>query len=240
MQQYYIRQNLIKNIEISGDVYHHIVNVVRINLNDKIILFNEQQKGKYNVEKIDFENNILCAKLLEEISNQNPMFQVDLAFGLLKKDNNEQVIQKATELGVDNIYLVRMHNSIMKITTDKKEKKLKRYKNIAINASEQSKRFTIPSVYIEDGVSDLLTKHYDYIYLLYEKENANNFINILSQDELTLDKKILLIVGPEGGFTQDELELLKKRSKFVTINNNILRAETAAIVGVGIIMNIKE
>ncbi len=240
MQQYYLKQNLIKNIEISGDVYHHLVNVVRINVNEEIILFNELEKGKYNVEKIDFESNILRAKLIEEIINQSQSFQVDLAFGFLKKDKNELVIQKATELGVDNIYLVRMQNSIMKITSDKQEKKLKRYKDIAINASEQSKRFTTPNVYIEDGVNELLNKKYDYIYLLYEKESANNFVNVIRQDELTIDKKILLIVGPEGGFAKDELECLKDKSKFVTINDNILRAETAAIVGIGIIKNFKE
>ncbi len=235
MQQYYYEGNLSDNLIIDGDRFHYLKNVVKIRIGEEILLFNNEAKAIFKIEVIN-KKDISVLKVKEVEINNNSL-KIDLAIGLLKKDNIELVIQKATELGVCNVNLLSMENNVVKFDSKNIDKKLKRYNDIAISASEQSKRDNISLVNYFSNLKDLNYEDYDQVFILHEKAKVEDSLykNLL---KLSCDKKILLIIGPEGGISLKEIEYLESKGKIISLGKNILRAETAAIMAVGLTINI--
>ncbi len=231
MQQYYIEQSLDNKLIIENEKFHYLKNVIRIKKGDKLLLFNTLSKGLYVVEEVN-KRNIEVNKIKDLILREERN-NIALAVGLLKKDNTELVIQKAVELGVKEINLVKFQNNVVKVD-DKVEKKIKRYNDIAISACEQSKRNSLCNVNYINSIKNISFSEYDQVYLLYEQEEAiNSLYKEIHNDNK--DDRILLIVGPEGGFDNKEISYFKENNiKFVSLGDNILRAETAAIMSVGL------
>lgn len=239
MQQYYIQKKLDKDIEITGDLYHYLKNVVKVKKKEKFYLFNGQEKAIYHVHNIDTFDKVIYVKQECVIKVEGPHYKVDLVVGLLKKDNIELIIQKATELGVNDIYLTKLQNNVVKFESKKVDKKLMRYNEIALSATCQSKRSTLTTVYYKEKKEYIDFPQYDYIFFLYEQEGDNTLYSKLREIENLNNKKILVICGPEGGYSEEEVDFFKKKSQSVSINKNILRAETAAITAIGLIKGIK-
>ncbi len=237
MQQYYIDNHLDNIIFIKEEKFHYLNNVVKVKKKETFLLFNGKEKSIYEVEEIQTKNKIIKVRKREDIKFNLSQLNINLAIGILKKDNTDLVVQKAVELGINNILLVNFKNNVVK-WNGKEEKKIKRYKDIIISAVEQSKSNFIPKVKYIDNIKKIDFKTYDEVILLYEKEdNTNSFVKQLNK--LDYNKKILLIVGPEGGFSQEELEYFTNQNiKFCSLGENILRAETAAIISVGLASNI--
>jgi 16S rRNA (uracil1498-N3)-methyltransferase len=148
-----------------------------------------------------------------------------LALSMIKKDNMELVIQKATELGVSEIFPILSERS------EKKSLNMTRAKKIAIEASEQSGRGDVPSIHEPIDLDE---------FLKFEKnkENLNGFESKIVCDpsgEKKLDKSVikssaLICIGPEGGYSEKELALFKAQGfEICNLGNLVLRAETAAI-----------
>ncbi len=235
MQQYYYKEELNNELIISGDKFHYLKNVVKIRIDEEILLFNDGNKAVYKVNEIN-KRDINVSKLKDlELNKDN--LNVDLAIGLLKKDNIELVIQKTTELGVNSINLLSMENNVVKFDSKNIEKKLNRYNDIAISACEQSKRDNISSVNYFSNIKDLDFKMYDYIFILHEKAEVNDTL-YKNLKNVSKEKSVLLVIGPEGGISPKEIEYLESKGKVVSLGKNILRAETAAIMAVGLTINI--
>jgi len=146
----------------------------------------------------------------------------------------EWVIQKATELGVSEIVPFKSERSISLAERDSKQKKSHRWQEIAVKAVQQSRRATIPRVESYRSFREALEgcRGEGLRILLWEK-GGEPLKEILSQRS---SKKIFAMVGPEGGFTEEEVGLAKKKG-FVPIKlgQRILRTETAAITLVAIL-----
>lgn len=157
-----------------------------------------------------------------------------LGFANLKKDKNEFVLQKCTETGVNSFILFNGENSVKKTDRVSFEKILPRYRKIIREACEQSLRLREPSLeYTEFENIDLSV--YDRIFVT--DETGENLNSVIKKE----DRNILLLIGPEGGFSQKEFDyIIQKGGKKVSFGKRILKSETASVAISASIINFYE
>ena len=231
MQRYFAdrKDNLI--ILGDGDV-HHLLHVMRARIGDEIEAVVDNHLYACIVKSINPLNIVINYEI--PIDSELPS-KVTLFFALAKGDKIDFVVQKATELGASRIVLVKTERCVTKFEGDNIKHKLERFNKIAKEASEQSHRLMIPEIAgvvdIKDIPNDLLC---DINLLAYEKEAGatDNFF-----EKVTADKTISVMIGPEGGFSIEEVKLLKDKYHFETISlgKRILRTETAAVYALSVI-----
>jgi 16S rRNA (uracil1498-N3)-methyltransferase len=169
---------------------------------------------------------LLDVEVKEEIVKKLPgliLFQC-----VLKKNSMEFVIQKSTELGADRIVPVISRRTI--VDSGKVSDKLARWQKISNGASMQSKRDFKCIVDSPEDIRDIRVSEYDYFFVPYEK--STNYDKSIFKDKNILPgvSSIGFIIGPEGGFEEDELDCLKKKgAREIKLGKNIYRSETAAI-----------
>jgi 16S rRNA (uracil1498-N3)-methyltransferase len=217
------------DFDLNNEQIKQIEKVLRIGPKENIYLFNHTHNclARY-VEK----------KIIKESLNKNNYmsYQLDCYFPLLKNNNFKIIVQKTTEIGASRIIPLITKRSIVKIDKLKNT----RYEKIIHEAAEQSRNFALPKLNEPMDLSEIDFSKYDLVIIPYENENNLKLIQI---DELIYKSdKIALVVGPEGGFTTNEVNLLLelKNTKVVTLGKNILRAETAALNCLSIVKAIKE
>ena len=184
------------------------------------------------------DTEIIAVITKENFQDTTLPVSITLFQGLPKSDKLELIIQKAVELGVDEITPVQMERCIVKLDDKKQDGKVSRWQAIAESAAKQSKRTCIPTVNAPLSFNKMLekAKTYDLFIVPYESENGMQS----TKDTLSKIKsghKIGVLIGPEGGFSQKEITLAKEQgAKIVSLGKRILRTETAAITAVGMIM----
>ena len=231
MQRYFADKKDNQIILGDGDV-HHLLHVMRARIGDEIEAVVDNHLYACIVKSINPLNIVINYEI--PIDSELPS-KVTLFFALAKGDKIDFVVQKATELGASRIVLVKTERCVTKFDGDNIKHKLERFNKIAKEASEQSHRLMIPEIAgvvdIKDIPNDLLC---DINLLAYEKEAGatDNFF-----EKVTADKTISVMIGPEGGFSIEEVKLLKDKYHFETISlgKRILRTETAAVYALSVI-----
>lgn len=246
MPKFFITTNQIndKTITIDNEDVNHIKNVLRAKINDKIEICNYQTSENYicQIEKI--EDKYINCKIIETLkSTVESNIQVTIFQGLPKSDKMELIIQKSVELGVLDITPVEMKRCVVKLDNKDKVKKIERWKKISEVAAKQSGRDIIPNINNVININDLCKKinEYDLVIVAYEKEKNNTIkqelLNLKEQTVKSNNTKVAVIIGPEGGLEEKDVELLKQNgAKIVTLGNRILRTETVALNVLSIIM----
>ncbi|MXR57313.1 16S rRNA (uracil(1498)-N(3))-methyltransferase [Mesomycoplasma hyopneumoniae] len=165
------------------------------------------------------------AEIIEKIKGNNePKNKVVLALAILKTKSFEFAIQKAVEIGVNEIWPFYSKNVSQKISGDL-EKKLKRWEQICLHSAQQSFRNLIPKINLPINYKDLLEQAKNFPVKLISFERAKNNINIPDNPQNTI-----IIIGPEGGFDDVEIQQAEKLGfQSITLGKRILRSETAAI-----------
>ncbi len=230
MQRYFTKNLDINNKKalLESSDFHHLKNVMRARKDDEIIVCNLQNHCFLaKVEVFDDANKEVLVNLFDELPNNELPVQIDLAQGLIRRERFEYVLQKSTELGVRKILPVISKYSIIKLS-NKEEKKIQRWNKITKEASEQSHRNTLVTVdSVKHTFKEIDFSEYDQVLIAYEKENnSKNLANGLEKDS----KKILIVIGPEGGLHEDEIAFFQTlpNSLFVGLGKRILRSETAS------------
>ncbi|MBQ3563023.1 MAG: 16S rRNA (uracil(1498)-N(3))-methyltransferase [Clostridia bacterium] len=222
---------------ITGADHNHIKNVLRMKVGDTILI---SANGKSNLCEIEIiDNDEIVAPIIEEdYQNTELPLQIYLFQGLPKSDKMELIIQKAVELGVYSITPIEMKRCIVKLDDKKKKSKQTRWQAISESAAKQSKRNTIPEINETISYKAALNaaKELDLLLVPYENEDG-----ILSTKEalakLKEAKSVGIIIGPEGGFDDAEIEAAKDAGgRIISLGKRILRTETAAITAVGMCM----
>ena len=151
----------------------------------------------------------------------------------------ELIIQKCTELGVKEITPVQMERSIVKLDEKSANKKIERWQKIAEAAAKQSKRdgiFKINNIINIKNICNMV-ENYDIVLVPYENEEKLSLKEVLKTFNNSQNLKIAIVIGPEGGFEEKEIEILKQNNgKIITLGKRILRTETVAIAMSSIIM----
>lgn len=236
MYKFFVTEKQIEGdkAKIIGEDVNHIANVLRLKKKDKIILCNKDEGCSYETEIVEVsKESITCNIVSRTLENVESNVNVDIYQGLPKMDKMEYIIQKATELGVKNIYPVTMARSIVKLDDKTALKKVDRWNKIAEVAAKQSKRDFIPNIKNVINIENICqnAEKYDIILIAYENEKANSLKTELKRLKGIDNLKIGVIVGPEGGFSEKEVQkLVSLGAKCVTLGERILRTETASLV----------
>ncbi len=230
MQRYF--SNLINNNEylLSKDDEYHIKKVMRMKLNDKIEIVDN--KKTFICELISLDP--VKAKVIEEIKeNHETDKKIILVQSLVNENKMDLILQKSTELGIYEIYPYSATNSVIK-ENDKSNKKIVRWQKIVKEASEQSKRNIIPEVHNIVDIQRLCEIKADVKLLLTVNEVTKNIKKVLKEQQKY--DTLIIVVGPEGGFTKKEEETLIKNGFISTsLGSRVLRTETASIVALSMI-----
>jgi 16S rRNA (uracil1498-N3)-methyltransferase len=218
--------NKFGRIELGETVWIHdekLLNqwlkVLRFTVKDELILFNDEEERLYKISDIEFPHSVKL-KMVTELERKFSTKKVTLIWSLLKKDKNDWVLQKATELGV---------HEFVPVIADRSEKtgfNLDRAKKIVIEASEQCGRSDIPIVRDSVFLNEALAEYKDSPLFVCEQHNS-------PQIQVNDSEPIAVLIGPEGGWTDKEKEQFKKLElNHLAISQFTLRAETAAVVSV--------
>jgi len=242
MQNFFINKNQIKNntIEITGKDVNHIKNVLRCKIGEKleIGINSSNSENKHIVEIIKIEDEKITCKIVEILqTNKEANIHINIIQGLPKADKMELIIQKCTELGVKEITPLELNRCIVKISSKDEDKKINRWQTIAEVAAKQCGRDLIPKINNIYNLKNIYTllENYDIILLANETEKDITLKSVLKQE--LKNKKIAVIVGPEGGLESSEIEDLKQLgAKSITLGKRILRTETVAMIMAGIIL----
>ena len=241
MYHFFVEENSINGDEIiiSGSDYNHAVNVLRLRTGEKIMVSDESGTDYYcTVGEAD--GTVLMVHIDEKSSENHELpARVTLYQSLPKSDKMELIIQKATELGVTDIVPVESRNCIMKLEPKKTASKIVRWQAIAEAAAKQSKRSVIPVVH--DPMS--------FVDAVRQAETESGVRIIPYEDERGMaglceaiisfipGADIAVFVGPEGGYDRMEIRhAINHGISPVSLGKRILRAETAAISILSLIM----
>jgi len=223
MQRYFA---VDKDLNISDKDKHHIINVMRMKLNDKIEIVYDEKVYMCEINDISKKDVSYSVKDIIDINNELPV-KVTIAVSLVNEKKLDFILQKCTELGVYDFILVNSDRSKIKID-GKEKKKIERWNTITKEAAEQSHRNIKPIVRDIMSINDVSKLDYDLKLTCSTKENEKTIKNVL-QNSTNCDR-IIIVVGPEGGLTVSEEEKLEKNGFIpVTLGNLILRTETVPI-----------
>lgn len=231
MHVFFVPLSQIKNqhIMIWGQDAHHIQTVLKMSKGEKIIVQDgETHKYICMIEEISTEK-ILAKIISQEKSIAENKIKITLAQSLPKASKLDFIIQKTTELGVDKIIPFTSERSIPRIE-EKMPAKLNRWQKIAQSAASQSGRSSIPKIESLKTWEEILSsiKNYSLSLIPWENERENSLKAILSQNKT--QKNILVIIGPEGGFSHQEVNAAKKMGAIpISLGTRILRCETAPL-----------
>ncbi len=242
MSKFFVKPEQIKNdnIIIDGDDVNHILNVLRMKKDDEIQVCNQVTGENYKARIMQYSKNEIECKIEEKIGKSTESnVHITLFQGIPKFEKMELIIQKNTEVGVNNIVPVIMERTVVKLDEKVASKKLDRWQKIAEIAAKQSMRDIIPNVKSIIKTKEIDVDRYDVVLVAYENEEHNMLKAELKklESQNKQEYNIAIVIGPEGGISEKEIELLdEKNVKFVSLGKRILRTETAGLVMAGNIL----
>lgn len=237
MQRYFAR-TVGERVILTDDDVFHLTRVMRARKGDNIEVVSDGMVYLAQVDKVKPLEITIVKKLIEnhELSND-----VILIASLIKGEKMDLVLQKATELGVSEIILLKTERTVVKFNSADKDLKFERFKRILKEATEQSKRSRIPELYRLIDVDHLGSIDADVRIIAYEgMEGSTSTFNAVLQSIKPKDK-VAIIIGPEGGFSEREVDVASHYGyKKVSLGKRILRAETASFYALSVISNYLE
>lgn len=223
-------------VKINGADFNHIKNVLRMKKGEQFLVSFDGKSSLCELE--GFDGDYALANVIEQDFQDTALpIEIYLFQGLPKSDKLELVIQKAVELGVYQIIPVQMERCIAKIENNKVKQKTERFNSIAESSAKQSKRTIIPKVSEPLSFKNALemAKGLDILLIPYENEQG-----ILSTknalEKIKKGDKVGILIGPEGGFAQNEIDLAKEVGLSISLGKRILRTETASITALSMLM----
>ena len=238
-KRYYFNGTIEENstIILEGDEFHHLTNVMRTRVGDRVCLFNGNSSFFFGeVIKINKKNAEIYID--QKVASENePKVNLTVFQALAKGDKLSLITQKITELGATNLCLFESDYCDVKANTHKPD----RLETISISAAKQCGRASKLNIHGVLKVNDIaeMISEFDAFFVAYENEDGHTLVDSLSN--LKNPKKIAIVIGAEGGFSEKEIELLKTSgADIVSLGKRILRTETASIACSSVIMQILE
>lgn len=227
LHRFYLPEEIGKKETVKIDdpkLMHQWRSVFRYTTGAQLILFDGSGSEYWGViDQINpnFANIRIMDTKKEEKTPKNEAFGVWIAAALIKNDNFDWILQKATELGVSGILPILAERTV------KKNLNMERSVRIVQEAAEQSGRLDVPTVSEPRTIKEVLEGFDGKVIVCQGGEDSKPF----SKKMLPKEGKVMFVIGPEGGWSPKELEFFaKKKYTQVSIGKNVLRAETAAIV----------
>ena len=228
MKKIFIPTPLDDTVHIPEKETHHLLRVFRHNLEKPVTLTgSDNRMGIYYIK--GEEEGQALAELDHYVDYTPRDYDMVLVQSILKGDKMDLVVQKSTELDVDTVYTVSTANCVAKYDAKKLKAKGDRWTKIMQEASQQCGRYDLPDLEVACSLEEILEREADSLCILaYESEDGTTLRKVLTDHP---DKRrVVVFIGPEGGFGKQEVEALAAKGVHVaSLGNTILRAETAAI-----------
>lgn len=221
---------------IEGEDVKHISKVLRCKIGEELeICDNDNNEYICEITDIDKSNVVLDILKSVDIKRESDL-KVKLYQGLPKGPKMEMILQKLTEIGVDEIILVQTKRSIVNVSDKKEDKKIERWERIIYEAAKQSKRGKLPKLRgilsFKEALQDM--KENDLNIAPYENERTKSIKQAIKGVDIN---NIGIFVGPEGGFEDVEIEAIEDiKGQSVSLGPRILRTETASVVASSIVL----
>ncbi|MCS7201646.1 MAG: 16S rRNA (uracil(1498)-N(3))-methyltransferase [Dictyoglomus sp.] len=213
----------------------HLIKVLRYRKGEDLVL--KALDGNLYLSKIiEIQRNQVIFEIITKIErNPEINFEIYLCQSLPKLDKWEWILEKATELGVSGFFPLQTERSIVNLEKEKLEKKYERWRKIINEAVKQSERKRVPDLFpilrLEKCL-DIIMKEKGNILVAWEKADLS-----LKKVISNIREKIYLFIGPEGSFSEEEIEILKKNGGiFFNMGPRILKVETASIVALSLVL----
>ena len=230
------------NITIAGEEVNHIKNVLRCKKGDILVLC-DGNGTDFKVRIDSIKQGQIVTTVVDVSKNfMEPPIDITLFQGIPKGDKMEFIIQKTVELGVKKIVPVVTERTVLKLDCkEDREKKRTRWQKISLEAAKQCDRGIVPEIEVPISFKESLKyfDSFDFTLVPYENEEhktIKSFIKEIKSGKINI-KTAGLFIGPEGGFSEEEVNLaVKSGGTLVTLGPRILRTETAGLVVLAILM----
>jgi 16S rRNA (uracil1498-N3)-methyltransferase len=221
--------NLDLDLILEKEDAHYLMNVMRLREGDNLFLFNSKD-GEFKGEIIAFDKKNIKIKLISKIENINKPGKISLIFSLIKSSKLDYLIQKCTEVGIKRFYPVISEKSVAKNLN------IQRTEKIIKESCEQSNQLYLPAIHsVEKLEKKLKSLDKNSIVFFADINSSNKKIEEVLKNNK--NREFYLLIGPEGDFSLKERDLLNSMGNCIPISlgQNILRSETAAVVGLAIL-----
>lgn len=221
---------------IEGEDVKHISKVLRCRIGEELEVC-DNNNNEYICEITNIDKNQVELNIVEKVDIQRESdLKIKVYQGLPKGPKMEMILQKLTEVGVDEIILVQTKRTVVKVDDKKEDKKLERWERIIYEAAKQSKRGKIPTLRgvltFKEALADM--KENDFNIAPYENEKTKSIKQAIKGVNINT---MGIFVGPEGGFEETEIEAIEDiGGQSVSLGPRILRTETASLVASSIVL----
>jgi len=223
------------NIRLSENAAIHATRALRLAIGDEAILF-DGNGNDYLAELTFIKKNEVSAKIkaINTVLNESPL-RITLAQAISSGDRMDFTIQKAVEMGVTAIQPIASQRSVVKLSGERAEKRREHWQNVVISACEQSGRAMVPGVAAPLSLANWLAAAPDFSTRITLAPNASETLATLAKPS----GNICLLIGAEGGLTEDEISLAALQGFTpVRLGNRVLRTETAALAAIAAMQTI--
>lgn len=213
--------------------YQHIAKSLRSNVGEKLLLIDENEI-EYETEITEITKSEIVVNILNSYQSTRKLgFDLYLAQSPLRSDAQSIIMEKATELGVTGVYPIYTDNCALKKSVI--EQKIEKWQNVMYAASKQCERANIPKCYPLSTLDEAVNAMpYDKVLALCERNAEQSLKEYFAQNNINKNEKVLVIIGPEGGFSENEFKYFQTHSiNMLSLGNLILKAETAVITTIG-------
>jgi 16S rRNA (uracil1498-N3)-methyltransferase len=218
--------------QIQGDDAHHLTRVLRVEAGQKYEI--SDNRNVYLAEVEIARKSLVSFSVLEKLSSPETLVRIALIPALIKFDRFEWMVEKATELGVESVLPFEAERT-EKGLGRAAEKRLERWRRIAREASEQSRRSRLPEIAAPVAFEDAIRTQADLKLALEEQAGALPVLSaVLERSQASAS--VAVLVGPEGGWTERERSAIREAGWApASLGSTILRAETAAIAALAVV-----
>ena len=228
----YIDQELHVGADIilAQDKTHHVANVLRMRAGDKVKLFNgNDSECLSTLKELNKKNAVINVEECVSVNKESNL-KIILGLGISRGQHMDYSIQKSVELGVNEIVPVLTEFSNVKIQDSRKENKLSHWRSIIINATEQCGRTQITKLSAPLTYREYLEKIKSKTCFIFHPGDNKALEKVKIEDN-----EVTILVGPEGGFSEDEINMAKDKNYIeVCMGPRVLRAETAVVTALSI------
>ena len=201
---------------------------MRLNIGDEVTLFNQKSGQWLSIIK-NIKKNVVSAEVIKKISPPMANSKISLLFSPIKYLNSESIIRQSTEMGIMNIFPTSFQRTVIKkINIDK-------FEHYSIGAAQQCGRTSIPNIRAFEKIENRLELLSHSNVLMFDENLKGSEIKDIKFNDL--NKDIIVIIGPEGGFVEEERSLISKNSMNfgnVRMGQSILKSDTAVIAALSL------
>jgi 16S rRNA (uracil1498-N3)-methyltransferase len=225
-------------LSVTGELLVHLRDSLRIAVGE-ILWFGNGQSTRYRAEITDVSKQALTGRILDTVE-EPPRRAPRLILGqsLLKGEKMDWVVQKTTELGVDELVPVASRHSVVQLKADRIGSQTARWQRIALEAAQQSEQWRVPTIAPPQSLAAVLTHRTPgtVTLMLAERQEGKSLRTVDLPTDAT--GSVLIVIGPEGGWSKEEMFMAEQAGiEQLTLGPHILRAETAAVATISILQS---